>query len=181
MRIFTQHSPTSAGAPSGAPAGRRQRGAVAVEFALLLPVVFVLSMGLIECGNIFRSWLTVQKAAQYACRFATTGQGELEGDRLARIKTEAEKITADLPGATDVSVRSWSGSTPSGSGQINNAGDPCGMVEVTVTYNYPPITPAFDLAGFLGLGGNAFNDGGGGTISLSSSDRKVNEPWRPCP
>lgn len=180
MRIPFLQKTVTAGAPSGAPAGRRQLGAVAVEFALVLPVVFVLSMGLIECGNIFRTWLTVQKAAQAACRFATTGQGEIEGDRLSRIVNEAMQVTDDLPGVTQVSIRSWPGITPSGAGRVNNAGKPCDMVEVKVTYQYPPITPAFDLAGLFGLGGNAFNSGNDETIPLSSVDRKINEPWQPC-
>jgi len=40
-------------------------------------------------------------------------------------------------------------------------------------YDYTPVTP---LAGLLALYGGDFTD----KISLSQSDRKVNEPWIPC-
>lgn len=149
-------------------ASRWSRGLAAVEMALLLPVALTLIFGLIETGNLFFTWLTVQKAAEMGARFAATGQGEDEGTRVAQITAQAEILLTDLS-ATDaaVSVRSWPTINATGSGVSGSAGDPCGIVEVRVSLNYHPITP---------LLGDVLPE----TIPVSGSDRKVNEPWRPC-
>ena len=148
--------------------GLEQRGMSALECAIVLPVFLMLLMGLMEAGNLFRSWLTVQKAAQAGARFASTGQGDLEGDRMARILNEADMVLGILPDAARlVAVRSWPDVVASGSGATGDPGQPCGLVEVAVTYDYTPITP------IIGAALPA-------VIPLAGSDRKVNEPWQPC-
>ena len=61
---------------------------------------YALALLIIEGGNIFSSWLTLQKSAQMAVRFATTGQGDEEGNRLALILAEARKLESSLPGTS---------------------------------------------------------------------------------
>jgi Flp pilus assembly protein TadG len=61
---------------------RNRRGAVAVEFAFLLPALLLLVLGLIESGRLFWTYTTLSWAAQSAARCAvvnttlcgTTGQ-----------------------------------------------------------------------------------------------------------
>lgn len=148
---------------------KRNCGSTLLEFAVLLPAALVLIMGLIETGNLYRSWLTVQKAAQQGTRFATTGQGEVDGDRLAEIVNASSELLAILPnnGNSEVHVRSWPGMNVSGSGRANNPGQPCDTVEVEVLYTYDPITP---------LVGAVMPD----PLVLNGSDMKVNEPWHLC-
>lgn len=149
-------------------ASRWSRGVAAVEMALILPAVLLLICGLIETGNLFFTWLTVQKAAEIGARFAATGQGEDEGTRLAQIETRAEALLANLSGnGATVSVRSWPTINATGSGVSGSAGQPCGIVEVSVSFLYQPVTP---------LLGDMLPE----SIPVSGSDRKVNEPWRPC-
>ncbi|MGE4292361.1 MAG: TadE/TadG family type IV pilus assembly protein [Desulfovibrio sp.] len=142
-------------------------GMTVVEFAMIFPLLVLLVLGLLESGNLFSDWLTVRKAAQAGARFATTGQGEEEGTRLALIRSEVERVMSRLPGTTGVEVASWPTPTASGAGVENDAGCPCGMVEVRVEYEYQPVTPLLELV---------LND----TVLLSGSDRKVNEPWQRC-
>ena len=146
----------------------RQSGAVAVEFAFVLPIVFVLVLGFIECGNLFYSWLTTYKAAQAGTRFAATGQGDEEGTRVALIQEAVARHMDRLDGgASEMVISSWPRGTYEGDGQAGDPGDPCGMVEVVVEYDYHPVTPI--LGAILPE-----------TIILSGSDRKVNEPWSMC-
>ncbi|MFH1915014.1 MAG: TadE family protein [Pseudomonadota bacterium] len=146
----------------------RRRGMTTMEFALILPFLLAMVMVTIEAGTMFYSWLTIQKAAQSGSRFAATGQGEEQGDRLNRIM-EATGVWLDHldSGGTEITVRSWPDVSGSGDGMADDAGNPCGLVEVAVTYHYHPFTPI--------IGAMLPN-----SIALTGSDRKLNEPWRPC-
>ncbi|MCJ2164418.1 MULTISPECIES: TadE family protein [unclassified Pseudodesulfovibrio] len=146
----------------------RRAGVAAVEMALILPIMFVLVMAIIEGGNAYYSWLTVQKAAQIGARFAATGRGDEEGTRLSQIIATTEAGVAALKNGTiDISVRSWPDLTATGDGIDNDPGAPCQLAEVAVLYNYEPFTP---------LVSPLLPD----TIPLRGYDRKVNEPWKPC-
>ncbi|MBU1247361.1 MAG: pilus assembly protein [Proteobacteria bacterium] len=143
-------------------------GMVAVETALILPVLLVLALGTIETGNILHAWLTVHKAAQTGARFASTGQGDDDGSRLALIELQVGQVMDRLEGgAATVNVSSWAGNVASGEGAQDSAGPPCGLVEVEVVYDYHPITP---------LTGDLFPE----VVVLAGSDRKIIEPYKPC-
>lgn len=143
-------------------------GMTSVEFGLLLPILFVLIMGLIETGNICYSWLTVQRAAQEGTRFAATGQGYEEGTRMMLIEQETNRLLSALnSGTKTITIRSWPTLDTTVPGQDGNAGEPCQIVEVEALYNYKPFTPL--IAQLLP-----------NVITLLGSDRKVNEPWYPC-
>jgi len=146
----------------------RRWGLVSVELAMTLPVVLILIMGIIEMGNMYYSWLTVQKAAQIGARFAATGQGEDEGTRLNQIieKTEAGLVTL-RDGSKEINVRSWPDISAAGDGIDGYPGAPCQLTEVAVLYKYEPFTPI--IGPILPA-----------TIDLHGYDRKVNEPWKPC-
>ncbi len=143
-------------------------GMTAMELALVLPLLFVLTMGLIEMGNICYSWLTLQRAAQEGARFASTGQGYEEGTRLTQIEEKTGVMLSVLNnGSKSITIRSWPDLAAGGEGVEGNAGEPCQIVEVMVRYDYTPFTPL--IAQALPS-----------TITLLGSDRKVNEPWYPC-
>lgn len=146
----------------------RRRGMTSVEFAMIMPLLLLVVMGLIEGGNAAYSWLTVQKAAQNGAHFAATGRGEEEGTRLVQIIEVTQKSLVTLKSGTkEVSIRSWPDLSATGDGIDNNAGGPCQMAEVSVLYHYKPVTPL--IATILP-----------DTIPLYGYDRKVNEPWKPC-
>lgn len=145
-----------------------RNGVAAIEMALILPILFVVVMMVIEGGNAFYSWLTVQKAAQIGARFAATGRGDDEGTRLAQIIATTEAALTTLnQGDIEISVRSWPDLSASGDGIDNDPGGPCQLAEVAVLYNYEPFTPL--VAPMLP-----------DSIPLLGYDRKINEPWKPC-
>ncbi|WP_029894560.1 TadE family protein [Desulfohalovibrio reitneri] len=148
----------------------KERGSSIIEFALIFPLFLMLALGVVETGNMFRAWLTLTKSAQAAARFAATGQGVEEGDRLQRIRLKAREWESALPGSSpsmDVAICSWPGWQTDGDCIEDNAGEPCQAVEIRTGMSYSPVTP---LVGDLLPA----------QIQLEASDRKVNEPWRRC-
>lgn len=53
--------------------GIRDRGAAALEFAILLPVLLLLMIGLLEFSLVMRDWLGVSSAVRVGARIAATG------------------------------------------------------------------------------------------------------------
>jgi len=53
---------------------KRQKGQGLVEFALVLPALLMILLGIIEAAVIFQSYLGVQHASREAARFAVTMQ-----------------------------------------------------------------------------------------------------------
>lgn len=51
----------------------RRKGQTLAEFALTLPILLLLTFGIIEFGRLFQAWVTLQNAAREATRYATTG------------------------------------------------------------------------------------------------------------
>lgn len=146
----------------------RRRGITTVEFALTLPFIIILVMGMVEVGTMYFSWMTVQKAAQTGARFAATGIGEEEGTRMTQILQQTEDWMEALDkGGKVITVSSWPTTSATGEGVSGNAGGPCQLVEVAVVYSYHPFTP---------IVGSMFPD----VIEISGQDRKINEPWKPC-
>jgi len=58
----------------------RQRGAAAVEFALVLPILLVLLFGIIEWGMAFNQRLTIGNASQTSARVGTAIGNKPEAD-----------------------------------------------------------------------------------------------------
>lgn len=145
-----------------------QSGSAMLEFTFMIPLLVVLALGFVETGNLFRSWLTVQKAAQLATRVASTGAGYEEGTRNQVITDEAMEMLSTLPSTSKaVAIESWPGLDNSGPGRAGNAGEPCETVSVNIRYGYQPMTP------IIGTVLPEF-------IYLEGTDIKINEPWQKC-
>ena len=136
----------------------RERAQTLVEFAVVILALLVLVMGIIEFGRLLQTWMTVQRSAQAAARFATTGQcavdptspgWQQDAARLQCIKDAAREAAASLsvrngagvfdPGYFDVSVHASDPPTPDP--DLEYPGGPNARVAVDVTYNHPLITP----------------------------------------
>jgi Flp pilus assembly protein TadG len=83
------------------------RGASAVEFALLFPIFFMVCIGMITFGFAFESWLNVTQAARETSRFAATyavqtGGGDINTwlDKMGTVAAENAGITLSGPQAT---------------------------------------------------------------------------------
>lgn len=107
---------------------RDDRGAAAVEFAIVLPLLVVLVFGIIDFGRLFYAQITVTQAAR-------------EGSRLAALNLPnvVSRTTTAATGLSPVNV-SNPNTCPTGSTQATDA-------VVIVTYTFTFSTPMVDLVG----------------------------------
>lgn len=153
--------------------GLSEAGVTTLEVAFGLPVLLLLIFAVAELGyNVFAR-TTVEKAAQVGARFAVTGQGYDQGNRLTLIQDAARKMADVLTGgnpankSVTVTVSSYDKGNTSSSPVLNSAGVPCDAVEVRVDYTYTPLTP---FAGPLLPA----------TMTVTGKERMINEPWVAC-
>jgi Flp pilus assembly protein TadG len=110
---------------------RRDRGQSLVEFALILPLLFIIVFGIIDFGMGFHSWITVTNSAREGARLGAVHASEDE--IIAKVNDTANNLNPDN---LDITVTN---ADPEG----DHVGEP---VTVEVNYEYDLITP---LAGIL--------------------------------
>jgi Flp pilus assembly protein TadG len=118
---------------------RSQRGVVAVEFALVLPLFLLLLLGMFDFGKAFNYWIDGTHLSHEGVRFAAVGKNPGPGATLA----ESIKMRADtdelanggdsVDGPMEVCV-----SFPAGTSRV---GDPV-EVKVEFTYDFLPYVSA---------------------------------------
>ena len=99
---------------------RNEKGASAVEFALVLPIFIMLVFGIFQFGIAFNNWIAITHAAREGARLAAVGQYDEQ-----RVRDSAPSVDIQ-----SISV----------SGQDGAVGDP---VTVTVTGNVLNINIPF--------------------------------------
>jgi hypothetical protein len=93
------HSDRTARALEGGPAkpkNRRQRGASLVEFSLVLPILFLVLVGIFEIGMAFKSYLTVAYLAREGARLAAFTGTAPTADCLTVISLANQMTPQDL-------------------------------------------------------------------------------------
>jgi len=113
--------------------GARDRGAAAVEFALVFPLLLLIIFGIIDSGRALSAQVTLTEAAREGARLAAVGQPNVVG-----------RTQAAAPGLNPVNVVVTS--CPAGAGPTANA-------VVSVSYSFSFITPVGAIAGMFGGGG----------------------------
>lgn len=98
--------------------GGSERGAAAVEFAILLPLLLMLVLGIIEFGRAYNTQLTLTNAARDGVRVMAIGNNPTAA--ATAVQTAAASISTTIP-ASAVTV----------SPTVCSTG-----VQVTVTVNY---------------------------------------------
>lgn len=74
--------------------GGKRRGAAIVEFALALPVILSILMGIIEMGFLVKNQLTLSNATRDAARYAALGHTSSEV--VTRLKNGAAQLTPKI-------------------------------------------------------------------------------------
>ena len=118
--------------------GRDERGASAIEAAVILPILFTLTIGAIEIGRALSFQASIRHAVQETARYATVhGFASGAAATAADLETMAANLT-DLPDATLTVVASF-----------NPDNRPGSEVSVSIDHAYTPLTGAvFDVSGF---------------------------------
>ncbi len=119
--------------------GRRQSGAVIVEFLFAIPIVLFLFFGIFELGRHYYTRLTLRHAVAEAARFAVTGRtlpDPVTGDPMTRaesiqlvIQESARNLGVDI---AQIVI------TPA------DGGAPEEVVQVRVQYDYSFLFPPID-------------------------------------
>jgi Flp pilus assembly protein TadG len=122
---------------------RDERGAAAVEFALVLPVLLLIIFGIIDFGRMLYTKITITEAAQTGAR-AGAIFGQAKGEDQAKLAAAGLNQSSDELLVTVVPCPG----TPV----------PGDDATATLTYHFTFVTP---LAAFANLGG--------GSIDLTST------------
>ncbi|MBA3022216.1 TadE/TadG family type IV pilus assembly protein [Propionicimonas sp.] len=118
----------------------RERGAAAVEFALVLPILVVILLGVIDFGLAMNAQAITANAAREGARTASLGGTAAETKAAAKSATVSLLNTSGSNPTVTVTCREPGGSAcPSGYDTDREAG---GTVIVTVSYVYTWISPA---------------------------------------
>jgi Flp pilus assembly protein TadG len=109
----------------------RDRGATAVEFALLLPVLLLLLFGIIDFGRALNAQVTLTQAAREGARLAALGQSNVVS-RTQAAATGLSPVTVTVTTSCPV-----------------NAGSGVDAV-VKTTYSFAFVTPVGAFAAMFG-------------------------------
>jgi Flp pilus assembly protein TadG len=129
----------------GARSRRGQRGATAVEFAIIAPLlIFVICM-IIDLGLLFWVTLTMQYAVHEGARYAVTGQSNLDPD-----SADPQRYLAVIQDIQDASMGLYTLVNPSISVTVNGVpstygsnmfGGPGDLIVLQLNCTWPLLTP----------------------------------------
>lgn len=122
----------------------RDRGAAAVEFALVVPVLLFVVFGIIDFGRMLNAQLQVSEAAREGARAASVITGTSD-QRRAEARDRVGLFSSSTVGgvAFDEDDSSFCSQFPS-RGDVN---------VVTASYQFRFITPVGDIGALFGGGG----------------------------
>jgi hypothetical protein len=122
----------------------RERGVIAVEFALVMPILILLVLGIIEFGLGYHAWDATQNAAREGARLGAVSPnpGEIE----ARVRGTTSFLNQDELAVT-VECGLTGGTFASCPAAGSDGWTEGLIVRVTVDYGYGFITPLPNLVG----------------------------------
>ena len=116
---------------------KREDGQSLVEFALVLPIFFLVLFAIVDFGMAFHAWITVTNSAR-------------EGGRLGSVHASAAAIEQRVRDtATSLEQANLSVTVSNADDQ---GGQPGESVVVDVSYSYSLITPLADLLNMVSGG-----------------------------
>jgi Flp pilus assembly protein TadG len=110
----------------------RDRGAAAVEFALLLPVLLLILFMIIDAGRALNAQLTLTEAARTGARLAALGQPD------PTVVSSTQAAASGLTGVTVTVTDCAPGAGPTTSATVD------------VSYSFTFVTPIGFIAGLFG-------------------------------
>ena len=140
---------------------RDSKGQALIEFALGVPLVFLLILNLVNFGGFFYAWITVADAARAGANYAALG-GVSAGDpttpTLTQLTTMITNDLGSLPNSASATINACESiagttaikfqTTPSAACPFTmSVTDPDGLsvVQVKVSYTYTPFFAAFSF------------------------------------
>ena len=125
--------------------GLGERGAAAVEFAIVAPLLFLLVFAIIDFGFAFHGWDAIQNAAREGARVGAVTPSVTQIQN--RVRSSSSFLDQSRLTVTVECARNGSSSFGTcGAGGSWAEGD---LIRVTVGYDYSYMTP---LPSFVGMG-----------------------------
>jgi hypothetical protein len=116
-----------------------ETGSNLVEGALLLPLLLLLTFGIVDFAMLFSTYLALENGVSQASRYAITGN-EVPGlTREASIKQAMRNATPTLTIAD--SAFTFSHMPPGGATWVGGSGGPGDIGKVRVDYTFTFLTP----------------------------------------
>ncbi len=137
------------------------QGQALVEFALILPLLFLLIVNALNFGGFLFAWITVANGARAGVQYMAQGRATVGTPTPATAAQITTLITSDMSSllnraslAVRVCRNNNGNVTCSGPGSYSPTSDPeptkFVLVSVDVTYTYRPFVPLWDFGG-LGI------------------------------
>jgi Flp pilus assembly protein TadG len=124
------------------------RGAAAVEMALLVPVLLLILFGIIDFGRLLNAQITLTEAAREAARAQTLNPTDNQATNAGTAQSRANILAQNI-GTVTVNSGASSFCTPSASANSD--------ASVVLSYQFKWVTPVGALGGFFGGGGYGAN------------------------
>lgn len=120
---------------------RGERGAAAVEFALVVPLLIVLLFGIIDFGFAINRYAIVNNAAREGVREASLGATESE------IRAAVMSGLSDLGGSHTITVGCKKPDGTTSCTSWDHGQESGGIAQVKVDFSHDWITPIGDILG----------------------------------
>lgn len=132
---------------------RWQRGASAVEFALVAPLFFLLLFSIVDFSAMMWANLTMQHAVREGARYAITGQSS-SPQRYQAVLAKIHDSSLGVYDMSNATVSTWVNGTSqsNGNSMFGGAGD---IVVIEVNCSWPLLTPM--VAAFFKSTGGKYN------------------------
>ena len=129
----------------------RKEGQALVEFALMVPLVFVLAVNAVNIGGFLFAWITVANAARAGAEYmslSSASVGSPTPATLAQVTTLVTNDVASLMNRASLVVATCTNATTAANG-CTTLFDPEApayiLATVDVTYTYKPYIPLFSF------------------------------------
>jgi Flp pilus assembly protein TadG len=150
LREFLAAIPAQpARAPS--PAATSEKGQALIEFALIIPLVFVLAVNAVNFGGFLLAWITVANAARGGAQYmalSSASPGPPTPATLGEITTLVTNDVTSLLNRSSIVVAICTNKTTAANG-CTSLFDPEApaytLATVDVTYTYKPFIPLFSF------------------------------------
>jgi Flp pilus assembly protein TadG len=127
---------------------RHQPGQSLVEFALILPVLMLVLMGIVQMGFVFNAYVTISNATREAARTATIYLYDRNQSVGANDTARNEAARSALDSAMGMLSSTSPGFANSSTWTITNGGDTFTTGDLVVAYTLPAgVTDADSRAG----------------------------------
>lgn len=124
--------------------GASRRGAVAVEFAIVAPVLVAITLGLLELTRVFDAQNLLEAAAREGARFASIDKEGLLGEGESTNQKLADDVKSFLAtngiNADDITVEVKDHENPESTFDLDDPANELRLFEVHISIDYSSIS-----------------------------------------